>query len=282
MEQRIVLAHDGSINADWVARYALRMAAGLPGRRLQVIHILDGSVARARIEARFAAIARECVREGLHCELLIRDLHGDVAASLLAAMQPGAVSHCLCGARVAARGSRGFLAGTVSERLLRSGQCNVLAVRVVSPGLLGCPRTLLFPLAGHPRGFRSAMPFLLLLAQPTARLHLLRVMVVGHLHLGHLSAATARARIALGYDYLTRVADEIRAQADAPPCHLERHAVLAADWAGEILVQAGKLGVQMILLGASERSLPHRVVYGNPLERILRDTACDVGIYCRP
>ena len=258
MEQRIVLAHDGSINADWVARYALRMAAGLPGRRLQVIHILDGSMARARIEARFAAIARECVREGLHCELLIRDLHGDVAASLLAAMQPGAVSHCLCGARVAARG-RGFLAGTVSERLLRSGQCNVLAVRVVSPGLLGCPRTLLFPLAG-----------------------LLRVMVVGHLHLGHLSAATARARIALGYDYLTRVADEIRAQADAPPCHLERHAVLAADWAGEILVQAGKLGAQMILLGASERSLPHRVVYGNPLERILRDTACDVGIYCRP
>ena len=281
MEQRIVLAHDGSINADWVARYALRMAAGLPGRRLQVIHIFDGSVARARIEARFAAIARECVREGLHCELLIRDLHGDVAASLLAAMQPGTVSHCLCGARVAARG-RGFLAGTVSERLLRSGQCNVLAVRVVSPGLLGCPRTLLFPLAGHPRGFRSAMPFLLLLAQPTARLHLLRVMVVGHLHLGHLSAATARARIALGYDYLTRVADEIRSQAEAPPCHLERHVALAADWAGEVLVQAGKLGVQLILLGASERSLPHRVVYGNRLERILRDTACDVGIYRRP
>ena len=57
MEQRIVLAHDGSINADWVARYALRMAAGLPGRLLQVIHILDGSMARARIEACFAAIA---------------------------------------------------------------------------------------------------------------------------------------------------------------------------------------------------------------------------------
>ena len=104
MEQRIVLAHDGSINADWVARYAMRMAAGLPGRLLQVIHILDGSMARARIEACFAAIARECAREGLHCELLIRDLHGDVAASLLAALQSGETSHCLCGARVAARG----------------------------------------------------------------------------------------------------------------------------------------------------------------------------------
>lgn len=76
------------------------------------------------------------------------------------------------------------------------------------------------------------------------------------------------------------MADEIRAQADAPPC-LERHSVLAADWAEEILVRTGKLGAQMILLGASERSLP-RFVHGNPLERILRDTACDVGIYCRP
>ena len=216
MEQRIVLAHDGSINADWVARYALRMAAGLPGRRLQVIHILDGSVTRARIEARFAAIARECVREGLHCELLIRDLHGDVAASLLAAMQPGAVSHCLCGARVAARG-RGFLAGTVSERLLRSGQCNVLAVRVVSPGLLGCPRTLLFPLAGHPRGFQSALSFLHLFAASVQRLHLLRVMLVHPLLLRSLPHNEARERLRLGYAYLTRVADEIRSQAEAPP-----------------------------------------------------------------
>ncbi len=30
MNRRIVLAYDGSINADWVARYALQMAANLP------------------------------------------------------------------------------------------------------------------------------------------------------------------------------------------------------------------------------------------------------------
>ena len=58
--------------------------------------------------------------------------------------------------------------------------------------------------------------------------------------------------------------------------------MLAADGALSSRKKAGKLGVQMILLGASERSLPHRVVYGNRLERILRDTACDVGIYRRP
>lgn len=281
MEQRIVLAHDGSINADWVCRYALRMAAALPGQRLQLVHILDGSVDRARIEARFAAIARECAQEGLHCEPLVRGLHGDVVRSLLEVLPPGCEHLCLCGARVASRG-RGFLAGTVSERLLRSGRCSVLAVRVVSPGLLGCPRTLLFPLAGHPRGFQSALPFLHLFVASVQRLHLLRVMLVHPLLLRSLPHNEARERLRLGYAYLTRVADEIRSQAEAPPCHLERHVALAADWAGEVLVQAGKLGAQLILLGASERSLPHRVVYGNRLERILRDTACDVGIYRRP
>ena len=100
--------------------------------------------------------------------------------------------------------------------------------------------------------------------------------------LAYARAGADVALLARDAELLGEVANEIRAQADAPPCHLERHAVLAADWAGEILVQAGKLGVQMILLGASERSLPHRVVYGNRLERILRDTACDVGIYRRP
>ena len=39
---RIFLAYDGSINADWVSRYAIRIAANSPGRKLFLLHILDG------------------------------------------------------------------------------------------------------------------------------------------------------------------------------------------------------------------------------------------------
>jgi nucleotide-binding universal stress UspA family protein len=278
MNRRIVLAYDGSINADWVSRYAMQMAAALPGRQLLLVHLLDGSFARERIERKFAAITGECDRLEIACQGLIREPGPDLYATLLETIPPGASTYCLCGARVAARG-RGFLAGTVSERLLRAGHCNVMAIRVVSPGLLGCPRTLLFPLAGHPRGFRSAFPFLAMLAAPVKRLYLLRVMTVNPLHFRYISSPAAKRRIAEGYDYLAQVVREIREQLPQAPFHLDRHVVLSDDWAKEILIQAGKVNAAMILLGATERSLPHRFFYGNRIEQILRATSCDVGIY---
>jgi len=280
MDRRMVLAHDGSINADWVSRYAIQMAASFPGRRLLLVHILDGSLSRERIEAKFAAIAEECGQHQIACRAAIHALQGDVCSSLLRIIPAGEQNTCLCGTRIAAKG-RGLLAGTVSERLLRAGACNVMAVRVVNPGLLGCPRTLLFPLAGHPRGFQAAMPFLLMLAAAVKRVHLLRVMTVNPLHFRYISASLAKEKIAEGYAYLGQVAAEIREQTGGTPWHFDRHVVLSDDWAKEILIQAGKLNAALILLGATERSLPHRFFSGNRIEQILRATACDVGIYRR-
>ncbi len=54
------------------------------------------------------------------------------------------------------------------------------------------------------------------------------------------------------------------------------------DWPHQVLVEASRLKAQMLLLGASERSLAHRVFHGQALERILRETPCDVGIYRGP
>jgi len=278
MDRRIVLAYDGSINADWVARYAVQMAVALPCRELQLLHILDGTFTRERIEAKFAAIAAECEQHGIACRSHILEMSGDVFASLIQAIPPGGEYTCLCGTRIASKG-RGFLAGTIAERLLRCRRFNVMAIRVVSPGLLGCPRTLLFPLAGHPRGFEAALPFLRMLAASVKRLHLLRVMTVNPFHFRYISAVAAKKRIAEGYDYLSRVVTEIRQQTDGAAWHLDRHVVLSDDWAKEILIQAGKINAGMILLGATERTLPSRFFYGNRIEQILRTTSCDVGIY---
>ena len=278
MDRRIVLAYDGSINADWVARYAMQMAAALPCRQLQLIHVLDGSCTRVRIEAKFTAIAAECARLNVICQNLILELRGDVVASLLQAIPNGKHCTCLCGTRISQK-SRGFLAGTIAEQLLRCQAFNVMAVRVVSPGLLGCPHTLLFPLAGHPRGFAAALPFLHMLAASVKRLYLLRVMTVSPFHFRYISALTAQKKIKEGQDYLNRVATEIRQQTTGPAWHFDRQVVLSDDWAKEILIQAGKINAGMILLGATERTLPSRFFYGNRIEQILRATSCDVGVY---
>lgn len=278
MDRRLVLAYDGSINADWVARYAMQMASGLPSRQLLLIHILDGSLSRVRVEAQCEAIVAESKRHVVDCQYAIHEPSGDVLSSLLWAIPAGRQCTCLCGTRIASRG-RGYLAGTIAERLLRGKQFNVLAIRVVSPGLLGCPRTLLFPLAGHPRGFKAALPFLQMLAASVKRLHLLRVMTVNSFHFRYISADGARRRVAEGYAYLNQVLAEIKEQTSDATWHLDRQVVLSDDWAKEIIIQAGKVNAAMVLLGATERNLPSRYFYGNRIEQILRNASCDVGIY---
>ncbi len=277
MEQMIVLAHDGSINADWLAGYALHFAAALPSPRLLLLHILDGSISHERIKVQFAQLSGRCHELGIHCTSLIRENDRDVCRTIMASLPAGPHAFCLCGARIAPR-RHGFIAGTISERLLRAAPCNVMAIRVVSPGLLGSPSTLLFPLAGHPRGFRTALPFLQLLLPAVRRLYLLRVMTVHPFRFRYISNKSAKKKIAAGYTYLHRVSEEIREHLPLNTL-LDQRVLLSDDWAKEILIQAGRLNVSMMLLGATERSLPQRFIYGNKIEQILRSTPCDVGLY---
>ncbi|TKB27386.1 universal stress protein [Desulfopila sp. IMCC35006] len=278
MDRRIILAYDGSINADWVARYAIQSAGTFSGGQLTLLHVLDGTFTRRRIKEKIAAIVTEGEQRCVSCQHLIVEQAGDVYSTLLQTIPSGEQSYCLCGARIAPRG-RGFLTGTVSEKLFRCQRFNVMAIRVVSPGLLGCPSTLLFPLAGHPRGFRTAMPFLQMTAASVKKLYLLRVMTANPIHFRYISATAAQRKIAEGYEYLNRVAGEIRKQTPGVPWRLDSSVILSDDWAKEILIQAGKINASMILLGATERNLTSRFFYGNKLEQILRDTSCDVGIY---
>lgn len=277
MKRLIVLTHDGSINADWLAAYALHFAVSLPNPQLLLLHILDGTISRERITAQFNQLLRRCRELAINCTTLIREKEHDVFSTLVASIPAGHHIFCLCGARIAPRG-RGFIAGTISERLLREAPCNVIAIRVVSPGMLGSPSTLLFPLAGHPRGFRSALPFMELLLPSARRLFLLRVMTVHPLHFRYISNESAKKRIQAGYEYLHRISDEIREQLPLG-AYLDCRVLLSDDWAKEIVIQAGRLNASMVLLGATERSLPHRFMYGNRIEQILRSTPCDVALY---
>lgn len=279
MDPIIVLAHDGSINADWLARYALQLASRLVRPELMIIHILDGTLSHEQITAKFSLLREEGCRRNIVCRPLIRSMAGDVFASLKTVVPCGDHVYCLCGARITPRG-RGFLTGTVSERLLGAGWCNVLAIRVVSPGLLGCPSALLFPLAGHPRGFQSARPFLQLLLPAVRHLYLLRIMTVHPIVFPLLSKKNTKNKLSCGHEYLKRVCAEIRQQLTTPT-HLDRHVVVSDDWAQEILIHAGKINASMILLGATERSLSHRLMHSNRVEQILQAAPCDVGIYRR-
>lgn len=275
---RVYLAYDGSINADWVSRYAIRIAASLEDKKITLIHIPDGSFTHETIRLKIQAIEGECSFHGvkLHSEQI--PLHRSVFRTLLETIPPGPDNFCICGARITSRRG-GFLRGTISEQILEARSFNVMAIRVVMPGLLGCPDDLLFPLAGHPRGFSAAMPFLHLLAPGIRNLYLLRIMQVNPLLLRYLTRQQYRAIYRRGADYLHLVIGEIVREGPAHNMHVDARVVLASNWVGETLVQASELRASLILLGATEERFPASRLRAAKIEKLLQKTPCDVAIY---
>ena len=274
----IFFAYDGSTGGDWVSHYAVRLAAQHPTTKLKLLHVNDGQQADAELAAKAERIGNECKQASVACDVSFLSLHGTIAETLLSAIPAGADSYLVCGTRVRS-GRKGLLTGTVSERLLRSDHCNVLAVRVVHPGLLGLPRRLLLPISGHPRGIRSGLPFLSLFATDIARLHILFVERVGRWRFRMLSHEAAKRLRQTGVNYCQRVEREINDHLHLRPDIADFHVVVSDDVPKEIVIAANKTKSQLIYLGASERNLTERFFYGNPIEQVLRDASCDVAIY---
>lgn len=274
----IYFAYDGSLNGDWVSRYAIRFAAHRKEKSLTLVHIVDQSVSAEVLEEKIARIKCECEDFGIRLLSNVRPLEKNVSHSLLETIPAGSDSVVICGTRVHSP-KKTCLAGTISEKLLRQGPFPVLALRVVQPGLLGSPRDLLIALAGHPRGFTTAWTFFQLFLRDVEKVHLLRVMPVSLFRFPYLSLKKARSLRRDGALYLSRVAEEIYSARGAFEFHLDTHIAIAEDWVGEILTQASKLKSRFLLLGATEQPWLRRLVRRGQLERLLGQTPCDTGIY---
>jgi nucleotide-binding universal stress UspA family protein len=273
----LCFAYDGSINGDWVSHYAIRLAAHHPSRTLRLIHIADGALAPDDLRERLAHVRERCASQGVTLRDEVRARRGEVHADLLALLPPGEETLVLCGARARA-GSHGFLAGTVSERLLESRGIRTMAVRVMNPGLLGVPRRFLLPLAGTPEGLAASLPFLQLFAPEIDSVHVLMVKEVRHTRFRRLTAAKGLALLDPVREYIHRIEQELRARLALPAAALDHTAVLSDDAPKEILIVANRIRSRLILLGASRRNLPDKFFFGSPIEQVLRNAPCDVAI----
>ncbi len=277
----ICLAYDGSLNGDWVARYAIRFASGNGDRTLNLFQVRDGSLDEAALTTKLEHLGRECQAQGVELFPQLLPLGDGVLPSLLKAFPARAEALVICGTRVRGIG-KPFLAGTVAESLLAASPFPVLALRVVQPGLLGTPHDLLLPLAGHPRGFGPIWPVFRLFLPQLRSVHLLRGLTISRYRLGHLPPAEIQTLRQVGVRYLAEISDEIRQLRGCHEFFLDSRIVVSDDWAGEVLIHASRLKAQILLLGASERSSLDRlsrIWRGDPLERVLREAPCDVGIY---
>ena len=274
----IYIAYDGSLNGDWISRYGIRLATHTAKKKLTLIHIQDDSVSPLRLAEKISRIERECTAQGVELRSEILPLRKNVYQSVLKAIPHDRESFVVCGMRIRSK-RQAFLRGTISEKLLTYRAFNVLAVRVVQPGLLANPGSFLIPLAGHPRGFQSAWPFFRLFLPGVEKVYLLRVMKVSSFRFYKSSPKRTQQLRKKGLKYLSAVIQDIKQGIGPATFRIEPRVIISDDWPMEILVQSSKLRTRMTLLGASERTRLGRSLYINSLERILRGSPCDVGIY---
>lgn len=272
----IYLAYDGSINGDWIAGYAVTLAAHDPGRSLGIVHVATGEFPLDDVRAKIERIGRRAAAAGVAVDVAIVPSGGDVFRDLLARFGDDPDAAVVCGARVRA-GQRGYLAGTVSERLLDHRRFDVVAIRVVQPGLLGAPRRFLFPVAGDAKGLRVGMKLLGRFAPGVDHVHLLHVVLVGRTVFRRLrDAVKLRAK---GWSYLEGVEAELIARTGLTVDRIGADVVVSDDWAHEMVIAASRHKSQLILMEASRRHLAGGLFRGDPVEVALRDAPCDVAVY---
>lgn len=271
----LLFAYDGSLNGDFVAHYAVRCAAASADKALRLVHVHEGDV---RVGDRIQRIESECRLAGVTLEVELVPQRGRaVAALILERAERERSALLMAGTRLRPR-NLAYLARTVSADLFAHAPCAVAALRVVHPGTLGHPERVLLPLAGHPRGASGALPLLGRLGAGLSHLHVLFVRQVSHLRFRSLNAASAERLLAEGRGFVRRVEHELRRELSERHFAMDASVVVSDDVPKEILVQAGRHRSRLICLGASERSMPQRLVYGNPIEQVLRDAPCDVAV----
>lgn len=275
---RIFLAYDGSINADWVSRYAVRIAANSPGKKLFLFHVLDGAYSSAEIRLKIKAIDDECVFQHVELGHAILPQAKNVYQTIMASIPHGQENFCICGARITSRG-KGFLSGTISEKLLRANKFNVLAVRVVHPGLLGCPRDFLVPLIGITARYEPILPFYKLLAPDMRKIHFLCIMRAAPWFLPSRSAEDIRAARKKGFERIRKVLAEMKQHGNSAAIHFDGRVVVSNDWVRETLAHSSRLHTRLIMLEGTDRGLFSRRSQENKIEKILRHTPCDVALF---
>ncbi len=273
----LYLSHDGSINADWVARYAVCLARHRPDRRLHVVHVKTGEIPDDLLDRKLKGLEQDARAAGVTVDVETVPVRGTVVATLAATIPEASDVFVMCGTRV--RGGRnGYLSGTVAEKLLARRATNVMAIRVVQPGLLGVAHSLLLAVVDARPPFRSALPFLDLMIPEVKHVHILNARKLGRASYRHLTPRRLSKLRAEGLVQARDVEQAVKERTGLTEAMINSSVRLTDDWVMETLILASRHKSQLICLQVPPRSFKDALPLANPIERMLRDAPCDVAL----
>lgn len=270
----VFLAHDGSLNGDWIARYALHFAAGSIARRLVVLHVEDANISGEPLHERLEALTAMGERMNVPVEIRILPMHAGVFGGLNDYLIQQENALVVTGARVAG-GRRGHLRGTISEKLLAQNKYGVVAIHVMQPGLLGDPKRVLLSLSDTAQ---APTAILKLFAPAITRLDIVQLETVSRLRFARLSEAEAAALKRDGLSKTARAEKGILSSTALTADRIDTHVRVTDDWAKQVAVEAGRYRAGLTMVEMPK--VPSGVLsFGHPVEELMRIAPSDIAVY---
>lgn len=272
MYEKILAAVNEHINSEIAARYALTLARSCRAK-LYVCFVAAGELSRpavARAEDAVERLFLEARAAGVQAETITET--GDPVREIERIARAEGIDIAFAATRREDMEKR-FYAGTVARRLSLGLPCSVALVRAVHLGRIQ-PRKILVPLKARVDHLRERAHFAAKMAEGAA----------ATLFVFHVTKPITR--FFRGEVHLTPAQWEKRLPEDISSFlgalrhyRIEHEGLLTPGIAGRnITIEAAAKRHDLIIMGASERSLLSSILRGNPVESALRETPCDLII----
>lgn len=275
MYGRLLAAVNEHLNSEVAARYALGLARAAGGR-LYLCHVREKGASKGQIERAEDALrrlSRRAAEAGVHVESVSeRGVPESVIKGLV--KSEGIDIAFTATRREDVR--RRFYRGTTARRLSEGLPCSVALVRALHMGRLH-PGEILVPLKARMGHIPERAFFVAMLAKAfdskVCVFHAARPIVKFFHGEVHLRPAQWEERLPPDIDLFMK---EFNKYGRAPEKRLA-----AGEAPREISIEAARKRSDLIVMGASERGALSSLMRGNPVERVLRETPCDL-IVLRP
>lgn len=272
MYKRILAAVNEYTNSEVAARYALGLAQACRAR-LSLVFVAAAGISRSLMRQAEAALERlflEASRQELEVESLIEK--GDPFRKIREVVREKDIDLVFTATRREDVDQR-FFVKTLPRELLLKLPCSVALVRVVHLGRVH-PRHILVPLRGHKAHLEERAFFVAKLAQHfEARVTLFHApeSLTGFFQRALELPPEAREA------YVPRGMEEFLARLRHYQISPERR--LGQGRAARAITIEAALGRNdLVIMGASGRGLLESLIYGDPVEEVLRETPCNLII----
>jgi len=270
--KKIIVTVDGSFHGNIAARYSFIFAEAW-GSRLFVITVLAKKMGKKEEEDASLSVEKileEAREANLDAEGVL--LAGDVVGAINKFVEENSIDLVMSSTRRPHRESRLF-ARSITSTLMSKLPCSVIGFKITHPGRSIKPRKILVPVIGD--GYKD-MERADIIESFTRKfgseITVFNVNELSSFHTKRLDKPDKDRLILSGEKKIKSFVDELKRRR----INITEKIIIGKCAREEIISEASHHRYDLIILGTTMRNIIKRVVSGNPVEEILRDTPCDV------